>query len=147
MGVVVFLGRVELAHWAESKWRHRLGGLPKSFHHQLAMWINDVTPFPKGSGPAVNDVETVYREHNLKAQVGSVPNHDGITAPFLSDNEPAVTNKPGSIRPLSSRSSIVTKTAAGSDKIGAGAPKLPCLPLHEFLPCHCNKRRRRQMDD
>src|SRR5207248_1110534 len=50
-GVVMFLDRVGLAHWAESKCRHRLGGLPKSFHHQLAMWINDVTAFPKGSGP------------------------------------------------------------------------------------------------
>src|SRR5690348_15850632 len=103
------------------------------------MWTNDVTAFPKGSGPAVNDLETVYREHNLEAQVGSVPNHDGITAPVLSSGHQRL-NRAAFARFLHAAQSL-PKPRLDRIKLAAAVPKLPCLPLHEFLPCHCNKRR------
>src|SRR5438046_7075450 len=53
--VVIFLGGVRFAHRAEAKRRHRFRALPKSFHHQLLMWIKNVTAFAKRSGSTIDD--------------------------------------------------------------------------------------------
>ena len=55
--VVIFLGGVRFAHRAEAKRRHRFRALPKSFHHQLLMWIKNVTAFAKRSGSTSITIE------------------------------------------------------------------------------------------
>jgi hypothetical protein len=72
------------------KGRHRFRALPKSFHHQLLMWIKNVTAFAKRSGSTIDDIESVDRQHNFKTKVASVPHNDGITAAFFANDKPAI---------------------------------------------------------
>jgi hypothetical protein len=44
---VIFLGGIGFAHGTEAKGSHRFRALPKPFHYQLAMGINDLTAFAK----------------------------------------------------------------------------------------------------
>ena len=56
------------------------------------MGINDVTAFAKWSGPAIDDIQAIDREYNLKKKVASVPHNDAITVAFFANDEPAVAN-------------------------------------------------------
>jgi hypothetical protein len=89
---VIFLGGVRFAYRSEAKGRHRFRALPKSFHHQLLMWIKNVTAFAKRSGSTIDDIESVDRKHNLKTKVATVPHNNGITATFFANDEPAIAN-------------------------------------------------------
>jgi len=40
----------------------------------------------------IDDIAAIDGEHNLKTKIAPFPHHNGITAPFFANNEPAIAN-------------------------------------------------------
>ena len=75
-GVAIFLGGVRFANRSETKRCNRLSGLSKAFNFQLRLWRHDITGFSHRGFTSIQDIESVDRQNNLKAQIRFVPDQD-----------------------------------------------------------------------
>lgn len=90
--IVVFFGRVRFANRTEPKRGDRFSALAKPFNYELRVRCHQIAAFAQRSLATVDNVKTVDRENNLKAQVGFVTNNDRIPSAFFANDKPAVAN-------------------------------------------------------
>src|SRR6266404_4646881 len=96
LGVAIFLGGIRFANGSETKRRNPLSALSKAFNFQLRLWRHDITGLSHRRFASVQDIESVDRQNNFKAQIRFVPDHDCVTTTLLTDNKPAVADdQPG----------------------------------------------------
>src|SRR5437879_10341901 len=76
LGVAIFLGGIRFANGSETKRRNRLSALSKAFNFQLRLWRHYITGFSHRRFASVQDIDSVDRQNNFKAQIRSVSDHD-----------------------------------------------------------------------
>src|SRR5438067_5712386 len=129
-GIAVFLIRIRFPHGSETKCRHRLCALPKTFHHKLAVWINEVAALSKRGRATIDDIEPVHGKNDFQTQIASIANDDGVAPALLAGHKPPVADT----EPRQKFSALIAQANGDQTPGWTAQERPPAAPLHR--PSH-----------